>query len=81
MLSTSLRAPAPRRCAASSRRSVLTLVIVKFKKTASAADKNKILDDIKKAGGTIKNDEHVESSSECARGLVEGVEGRVANEA
>lgn len=42
----------------------LTPVIVKFKKTASADDKNKILDEIKKAGGTVKDTEHVESKSE-----------------
>ncbi|CAK9780284.1 hypothetical protein CC85DRAFT_283308 [Cutaneotrichosporon oleaginosum] len=36
--------------------------IVKFEKGASSADKQKVIDDIKAAGGTIVRDEHVDSS-------------------
>jgi hypothetical protein len=47
----------------------LTPAIVKFEKSASSEDKQKIIADIKAAGGSIVRDDHVDSSSTC-RGWV-----------
>lgn len=42
----------------------LTPAIVKFDKSASSEDKQKVIADIKAAGGSIVRDDHVDSSSE-----------------
>ena len=47
------------------------LVIVQFKKEASAADKAGVLQDLQAKGGEVVKDENVNSSSECTSLLIE----------